>query len=127
MISKKLKGIAAGSFAVLMASQAMLPLATSALEVPYANRTKEDAFGNSTYKERFLSLYDDVVTKGQENGYLSSDNVASGGFGVPYHSVETLIVEAPDYGHETTSEAMSYIVWVAAMRDALTKGTKPER
>ena len=123
MISKKLKGISAGSFAVLMASQAMIPLATSALEVPYANRTKEDAFGNSTYKERFLSLYDDVVTKGQENGYLSSDNVASGGFGVPYHSVETLIVEAPDYGHETTSEAMSYIVWVAAMRDALTKGT----
>ena len=26
----------------------------------------------------------------------------------PYHSVETLIVEAPDHGHETTSEAYSY-------------------
>ena len=29
--------------------------------------------------------------------------------GIPYHSVETLIVEAPDYGHETTSEAYSLL------------------
>ena len=53
----------------------------------------------------------------KENGYLSKD-------GVPYHSVEELICEAPDYGHETTSEAMSYIVWVAAMHDKLS-GEKP--
>jgi hypothetical protein len=33
---------------------------------------------------------------------------------VPYHSVETLIVEAPDHGHETTSEAFSYWLWLEA-------------
>ena len=33
---------------------------------------------------------------------------------MPYHSVETLIVEAPDHGHETTSEAFSYWLWLEA-------------
>ena len=41
------------------------------------------------------------------NGYFSPK-------GIPYHSVETLIVEAPDYGHETTSETYSYYLWLAA-------------
>ena len=80
---------------------------------------KAEKFGDETYAQRFLSMYDDVVTNGVENGYLSANNIPSGGFGVPYHSVEEVICEAPDYGHETTSEAMSYIVWVAAMHDAL--------
>ena len=35
--------------------------------------------------------------------------------GIPYHSIETLIVEAPDYGHVTTSEALSYYMWIEAM------------
>ena len=48
---------------------------------------------------------------------MSSTSTVSGGQGVPYHSVETLCIEAPDYGHETTSEALSYLVWTAAMRD----------
>ena len=34
---------------------------------------------------------------------------------MPYHSIETLLVEAPDYGHVTTSEAMSYYMWLEAM------------
>ena len=63
----------------------MLPLAASAA----GTRTKDEAYGDETYAQRFLSLYDDVVTKGQENGYLSKTNTASGGFGVPYHAVET--------------------------------------
>ncbi|UUZ55713.1 hypothetical protein LP419_09320 [Massilia sp. H-1] len=33
---------------------------------------------------------------------------------MPYHSVETLMVEAPDYGHETTSEAYSFWLWLEA-------------
>ncbi len=41
------------------------------------------------------------------NGYFSPE-------GIPYHSVETLIVEAPDQGHETTSEAYSYWIWLEA-------------
>ena len=64
-----------------------------------------------------MSLYDDVITNGVQNGYMSSTSTVSGGLGVPYHSVETLCIEAPDYGHETTSEALSYLVWTAAMRD----------
>jgi len=42
------------------------------------------------------------------NGYFNQD-------GVPYHSVETLICEAPDYGHMTTSEAVSYYIWMETM------------
>lgn len=56
----------------------------------------------------------------RKNGYLSSQTNGDS-FGIPYHSVETLCIEAPDYGHETTSEAMSYIAWVAAMHDVLVK------
>ena len=39
---------------------------------------------------------------------------------MPYHSVETLIVEAPDHGHETTSEAYSYCLWLEAMYGKVT-------
>ena len=57
------------------------------------------------------------------NGYMSAQTNKSKelgeSFGIPYHSKETFIVEAPDYGHETTSEAMSYIVWMAAMHDVI--------
>ena len=59
-------------------------------------------------KDRFSEQYAKVITNGKTNGYFSSD-------GVPYHSVETLMVEAPDYGHETTSEAFSEYVWLTAM------------
>ena len=108
--------------AAALATNAILPVATSAATFEHdVPRTKAEAFGDDTYANRFLSLYDDVVTNGIDNGYLSGNNVASGGFGVPYHSIEEVIVEAPDYGHETTSEAVSYLVWVAAMRDNLAK------
>ena len=53
------------------------------------------------YAQRFLTMYNKIHDSA--NGYFSPQ-------GIPYHSVETLIVEAPDYGHETTSEAYSY--WV---------------
>eukprot|EP01084_Bolivina_argentea_P145522 255051_1 len=59
-------------------------------------------------KDRFNAHYKKVITNGKTNGYLSPD-------GVPYHSVETLMVEAPDYGHQTTSEAYSEYVWLTAM------------
>ena len=34
------------------------------------------------------------------NGYFSPE-------GIPYHAVETLVVEAPDHGHETCAGSMS--------------------
>ncbi len=59
----------------------------------------------STNTQHFLDMYNDI--KNPANGYFSS-------LGIPYHSVETLIVEAPDYGHETTSETFSYWIWLEA-------------
>jgi len=57
-------------------------------------------------KDRFLSLWWDIHNP--KNGYFSPMDV-------PFHSRETLIVEAPDYGHLTTSEGLSYWVWLEAM------------
>ena len=116
MISKKTKALASGVLAAAMSATAVLPSFASAAENKYA--TENGA--NESYAKMFESLYDDVVTNGQANGYLSKQTNGSG-FGIPYHSKETFIVEAPDYGHETTSEAMSYIVWMAAMHDVLVK------
>lgn len=58
------------------------------------------------YEQRFLDLYEKIYDS--DNGYFSAD-------GVPYHSVETLMCEAPDNGHETTSEAYSYWIWLDIM------------
>ncbi|WP_031014098.1 glycoside hydrolase family 48 protein [Streptomyces sp. NRRL F-5727] len=66
---------------------------------------------NSTYDARFLDLYGKITNPA--NGYFSPE-------GIPYHSVETLIVEAPDHGHETTSEAYSYLIWLQAMYGKIT-------
>lgn len=63
-----------------------------------------------TYTDRFLQQYNKI--KNSANGYFSKE-------GVPYHSVETLMVEAPDHGHETTSETFSYYVWLEAMYGAI--------
>lgn len=56
----------------------------------------------------FLRLYDKVV-----RNYFNKD-------GIPYHAFETVVVEAPDHGHETTSEAISLWVYVEAVRGHLT-------
>jgi hypothetical protein len=55
--------------------------------------------------DRFLELW--TAMHDMSKGYFSPE-------GVPYHAVETLIVEAPDQGHETTSEAYSYFIWLEA-------------
>lgn len=56
--------------------------------------------------------------KDPANGYFSPE-------GVPYHSIETLIVEAPDHGHETTSETYSYWLWLEAMYGKVTCNWTP--
>ncbi|MQS07855.1 endoglucanase [Streptomyces sp. IF17] len=63
------------------------------------------------YEERFLELHAKVTDPA--NGYFSDE-------GIPYHAVETLNVEAPDHGHETTSEAYSYLIWLEAMYGKIT-------
>jgi hypothetical protein len=64
-----------------------------------------EAAASSTYDTWFTNLYTQI--KNPANGYFSPK-------GIPFHSVETLIVEAPDYGHETTSETYSYWLWLEA-------------
>jgi len=60
----------------------------------------------SLYEDRFEVLWRELHDP--KNGYFSSD-------GIPYHSAETFIIDAPDYGHLTTSETLSYWLWLEAM------------
>ncbi len=87
----------AGSHSTLTASAAGLRSASVGVTAAAAAATG--------YDQWFLNLYDDITNT--SNGYFSPQ-------GIPYHSVEELIVEAPDYGHETTSETYSYWLWLAA-------------
>lgn len=104
---KKLKKIIAIAL-VTMAITAVLPNMNEA-EVR-AEVTAPNAV-NQTYEQRFQTMYNKLHDS--NNGYFSSD-------GIPYHSVETFMVEAPDYGHETTSEAFSYYMWLEAMNGKFT-------
>ena len=58
MVSKK-KALTAGVMAAALTASSVLPVAASAA----GTRTKEEKFGDSTYAERFLSLYDDVINR----------------------------------------------------------------
>lgn len=72
--------------------------------------------GTGTADARFTQLYNDI--KNPSNGYFSPE-------GVPYHSIETLIDEAPDHGHETTSEAFSYWLMLEAQHGRVTQDWAP--
>ena len=84
------------------------------VSVPAASPVRAAVDGE--YAQRFLEQYDKI--KDPANGYFSPQ-------GIPYHSVETLIVEAPDYGHETTSEAYSYWIWLEALYGQVTQDWAP--
>ena len=121
MLSKKIKAGVASILTVAMTTNVIAMTVVPAAAAK--QRTAKNKYGSDTYAQRFMSMYDDVVTNGQSNGYLSKNGAGSDSFGIPYHSREELIIEAPDYGHETTSEAMSYLVWVAAMHDNIVKNS----
>lgn len=63
------------------------------------------AAATDAYTQAFLTQYAKI--KSSASGYFSPE-------GIPYHCVETLIVEAPDHGHQTTSEAFSFWFWLEA-------------
>jgi len=81
-----------------------------------ATPTPTSTTGNTPYVQHFLDMYNSI--KNPANGYFSPQ-------GIPYHSVETLIVEAPDYGHETTSETFSYWIWLEATYGQQTGNWQP--
>src|SRR5690606_18311411 len=66
----------------------------------------KEAKAATVHETRFMTLYNQ--TKNPASGYFSPE-------GIPYHAVETLLSEAPDYGHMTTSEAYSYWLWLEAL------------
>lgn len=70
-------------------------------------------------EEAFLEQYDKI--KDPANGYFREFD----GLLVPYHSVETLMVEAPDHGHQTTSEAFSYYLLLEATYGQITGEWEP--
>jgi hypothetical protein len=86
----------AGSHSTITASAAGLGNASVAVTA---------AAAATGYDQWFLDLYNQMTNP--SNGYFSPK-------GIPYHSIEQLIVEAPDYGHETTSETYSYWLWLTA-------------
>ncbi|MDP4180303.1 MAG: glycoside hydrolase family 48 protein [Bacillota bacterium] len=81
-----------------------------------SSSTTAAAYGAYSYKDAFLDLHQKVDDP--STGYFSPD-------GLPYHSIETMIVEGPDYGHESSSETMSYYVWFEAMYGNLTGDWAP--
>ncbi|HXU00293.1 MAG TPA: glycoside hydrolase family 48 protein, partial [Polyangia bacterium] len=93
--------------AVTPAPAAPAPSAAPAAQPVALHANKK---GN-VYSDRFAALWNDIHNPA--NGYFSPE-------GVPYHAVETLLCEAPDYGHETTSEAYSYWLWLEASYGNLT-------
>jgi hypothetical protein len=66
----------------------------------------------------WVDAFMEQYNKLKNSGYFSSH-------GIPYHSIETLIVEAPDYGHVTTSEAFSYWLWLEAYYGRITENWAP--
>ena len=93
----------------LIASTMCASVGLSALPINViANADTQTKYGEE-YQERFMDLWGKIHDS--NNGYFKQ----FGDLKVPYHSVETLMIEAPDYGHETTSEAFSYYVWLEAM------------
>ncbi len=87
-----------GTATITASATGLAPLAVTATEID-----NDTPGGDNAYIAKFLEQYGKI----KNSGYFSPE-------GVPYHSIETLIVEAPDQGHETTSEAFSYWLWLEA-------------
>ncbi len=64
------------------------------------------AAAEEVYKARFLELWGKLHDSA--NGYFSPE-------GIPYHTRENLLCEAPDIGHQSVSETISYWVWLEAL------------
>ncbi|WP_153452207.1 glycoside hydrolase family 48 protein [Streptomyces smaragdinus] len=104
---------AGGALVALGAGQAL----ANAAEAPAASDAKPAAAAaDGPYTQAFLTQYNKI--KDTANGYFSPD-------GIPYHCVETLIVEAPDHGHQTTSEAFSFWIWLEAAYGRVTGNWTP--
>src|SRR5690606_34793813 len=100
---------ASGTATVTARAEGMAPLLINVTEID-----TDQPGGDNEYIARFLEQYNKI----KNSGYFSPE-------GVPYHSIETLIVEAPDHGHETTSEAFSFWLWLEANYGRVTQNWQP--
>lgn len=98
-----------GTRAFSVASTGLTSVTVNATEV-------DDEATSNAYITEFTTQYDKI--KNPASGYLSPE-------GIPYHSIETLMVEAPDHGHETTSEAFSFLIWLEAQYGRVTGNWTP--
>ncbi|SNT59813.1 Cellulose binding domain-containing protein [Asanoa hainanensis] len=98
-----------GSATITASATGYAPVAIAVTEID-----NDGGGGDNTYVTRFLDQYGKI----KNSGYFSQE-------GVPYHSIETLIVEAPDHGHETTSEAFSFWIWLEAQYGRVTQNWAP--
>ncbi len=99
-------------------AQAVFTVAAEGYD-PVTVTVRERAAASNEYEAEFLDQYEKI--KDPANGYFREFD----GLLVPYHSVETLIVEAPDHGHATTSEAYSYYLWLEATYGRVTGDWEP--
>ncbi|MFG3558298.1 glycoside hydrolase family 48 protein [Micromonospora sp. NPDC047557] len=98
-----------GTATITASATGLASLAVAATEID-----NDTPGGDNAYIKKFLDQYGKI----KNSGYFSPE-------GVPYHSVETLIVEAPDHGHETTSEAFSFWIWLEAQYGRVTQNWAP--
>lgn len=98
-----------GTRPITVASTGLTSVTVNATEV-------DDESSQNAYITEFVTQYDKI--RNPANGYLSPE-------GIPYHAIETQIVEAPDHGHETTSEAFSFLIWLEAQYGRVTGNWTP--
>ncbi len=98
-----------GTRDITVSAAGITPVTVTATEM-------DDDAAQNAYITEFLVQYDKI--KSAASGYFSPE-------GVPYHSIETLMVEAPDHGHETTSEAFSFWLWLEAEYGRVTGNWTP--
>ncbi len=98
--------VTGGQWAGANASMPTIFASDGAFKIVTSQGREINVPSGNPWQDKFLTLW--WKLHDPRNGYFSS-------FNLPYHAVETLLVEAPDYGHVTTSETFSYWAWLEAM------------
>ena len=101
---------------VVCGASLLTPMLTSSASAATDKSARE-------FKDHFMTLRNKMSDPA--NGYYREITSNGKTLKVPYHSVETMCVEAPDYGHETTSETYSYYMWLEAMYGNFTGDWQP--
>jgi hypothetical protein len=113
LIRDELTGSADEAFTVHLSTPTNATLATSSAG---SCAIPGDPDALPSYLDRFHTMYTDMKTPA--NGYFGP-KTGTYAYSVPYHCIETLICEAPDWGHESVSETASFWVGLEAWKGLL--------